>query len=153
MADGCPAHVLLHNAVVLGLVVEAEGLDDRPNLLKRVDDLFAARVVGGEPRRQLAAVLQVQEHSRHQPRDLVCSRQRRQLRGAGTIKMIKRRNAAFMMEFVHAVASTLLRKELSPYHPNKSRHSEIGTVVLYRLKVALQENSDILRLVRLCRGN
>ena len=65
VADGRPARVLLHDAVVFGLVIEAEGLDDRPDLAERVDDLFAAGVVGGEPRRQLAAVLHVQEHSRH----------------------------------------------------------------------------------------
>src|SRR5438132_5326079 len=119
MADGRSPHVLLHDAVVLGLVVEAERLDDRADLLKGVDDLFAARVIGGEPRRQLAAVLQVQEHSRHQPRDLVRSRQRRQLRGAGTIQMINRRNAAFMMEFVHAVASTLVEEGVVSVSPKQ----------------------------------
>ncbi len=43
MADGGPARELLHDAFVLGLVVEAEGLDDGADLLVGVEDLFARR--------------------------------------------------------------------------------------------------------------
>ena len=45
VADGGPARVLLHDAVVLGRVVEPERLDHRSDLLVRVDELFAVRVV------------------------------------------------------------------------------------------------------------
>src|SRR5439155_3980208 len=39
VANGRPTRVLLHDAVVFGLVIEAEGLDDRPDLPEGVDDL------------------------------------------------------------------------------------------------------------------
>src|SRR5438309_6205164 len=66
MADGGPARVLPHDAVVLGLVVVAEGLDHGTDLLVGVQKLFSAWIVGREPRRELAPVLQIELHAGHE---------------------------------------------------------------------------------------
>src|SRR5262249_5068769 len=73
MADGRTPSVLLHDAVVLGQVVEAESLDDGADLLVSIENLLAAGVVGAEAGGKLAAVLKVQEDSWHQAGDLLRS--------------------------------------------------------------------------------
>ena len=78
VADGGPARELAHDAVVLGLVIEAEGLDDRADLLVGVEQIFALRVEGGEAGGELAAVLQIEQHPRHQAGDLFRPGQGRQ---------------------------------------------------------------------------
>src|SRR5208283_1631035 len=70
MADGGPARVLLHDALVLPLVIEAERLDHSADLAEGVDQPFAMGIVRREAGRQLAAVLQVEQHARHQAGDL-----------------------------------------------------------------------------------
>ena len=66
VADGRPARVLVHQALVLGPMAHAEDLGDRAHLLVGVDQLAAVRIEGGDAGGQLAAVLDVQEHPRHQ---------------------------------------------------------------------------------------
>ena len=78
VADGGPAGVLAHDAFVLGLMVEAKRLDDGADLLVGVEEFFAVGIEGGEAGGELAAVLQVEEHPRHQPRDLLGPGQRGQ---------------------------------------------------------------------------
>ena len=95
----------LHDAVVLGLVVEAERLDDRADLLVGVEELFAARVVGGEAGGELAAVLQVEQHPRHQPGDLLGPGEGGQARRLCLRKMVDRGDPAFVVQFVHATVS------------------------------------------------
>ena len=107
VADGRPAGVLPHDAVVLGLVVEAEGLDDGADLLVGVEELFALGIVGGEAGRELAAVLQVEQHPRHQAGDLLRSLQGRQPRRVRAVQVVNRRDPAFVVQFVHWVTSTL----------------------------------------------
>ena len=111
VADGGPAGVLLHDAVVLGLVVEAKRLDDGADLLVGVEELVAIGIVGGHAGGELAAVLHVEQHPRHQPR--TCSGPAGgQRRGRGAVEMINRRDAAFVVQFGHRVR--LLEKKVNP---------------------------------------
>src|SRR5262249_10184090 len=48
VANGGAAPVLAHDALVLGLVVHAEGFDDRSNLLVGIEEFLAMRVVRAE---------------------------------------------------------------------------------------------------------
>src|SRR5262249_14641410 len=65
VADGGSARVLFHDTVVLGLVIEPEGLDNRADLLVRVENLVALGIERAEARRQLAPILQVQQQPGH----------------------------------------------------------------------------------------
>ena len=114
--------VLLHDAVVLGRVVEAERLDDRADLLVGVEELVAVGVVGGEPGGELAAVLQVEQHPRHQPRELVRVAGPDGRAVAAARQVVDRRDAAFVVQLVHVTAG-LKESELSPvyWHYRTSR--------------------------------
>ena len=134
VADGGPAGELLHDAFVLGLVVEAERLDDGADLLVGVEEFFAARIVGGEAGRQLAAVLQVEQHSRHQPRHLLGTGQGGQPRRLAPRQMINRGDAALVVQLVHAAtsrrarivdrSSVWLSTFMYPYYRNRTAFSQ-----------------------------
>ena len=71
VADGRPAGILLHQALVLAAMAQPEDLADVAHVLVGVDQLIAVGIVGGHAGRQLAAVLDVQQHPRHQPGDFL----------------------------------------------------------------------------------
>ena len=71
VADGRPAGVLLHQAFVLAAMVHAENFADAAHVFVRVQQLLAVGVERGHAGRKLAAVLNVQQHPRHQPRNFV----------------------------------------------------------------------------------
>ena len=75
----------------------------RADLLVGVEHFVALRIVGGEAGRQLAAVLQIEQHSRHQTRNLLRPRERSQSRWRGMVEVINRANTALMVQFVHAL--------------------------------------------------
>ena len=52
-------------------MVQAEDLADVPHFLVGVDKLVPMGIIGGHAGRQLAAVLDVQQHARHQPGDIL----------------------------------------------------------------------------------
>jgi hypothetical protein len=54
-------------------------------------------------RGQLAAILQIEEHPRHEPGHLICPAGRRQPRGDCPLQMIKGGNATLVVEFAHRV--------------------------------------------------
>ena len=64
-----------------------------------------SRVVGGHPGRQLAPVLNVQQHPRHQPGDLLRPLRRTEGTSPTPRKMIDRRHAAFVEKFAHRCKS------------------------------------------------
>src|SRR5262249_13433190 len=99
--DGRPAGVLAHDAFVLGLVVEAKRLDDGADLLEGVQQLLAAGGEGGEAGRELAAILQIEQQPRHEPRYLLRSGPWGQPRRLGTGQMVNRGYAALVVQFVH----------------------------------------------------
>ena len=70
MADGRASGVLTHDAIGLGLLIETKRLDHGADVLVGVEQLFAARVEGREAGGKLAAVLQIEEQARHEPRSL-----------------------------------------------------------------------------------
>ncbi len=102
VADGGPARVLLHDAVVLGLMVQAKCLDDRADLLVGIQDLAAAGIIGRKARGQLAAILQIEQQPGHKPRHVVRAPGGHEGRRRGAVEMIDRGNPTFMVKFGHA---------------------------------------------------
>jgi hypothetical protein len=47
-------------------MVQAKGLDYGPNFFEGIDNLFAIAIESREPSRELATVLQVKQHARHE---------------------------------------------------------------------------------------
>ena len=82
-------------------MVQAEDLGHRAHVLVGVDQLIAVRVVGGHAGRQLAAVLDVQQHPRHQPRDFLGALLGAQRADPSARQVIDRGNAAFVVQFAH----------------------------------------------------
>ena len=104
MADRRPAGEFLHDRGVLVRLVDPERLDDGADFLVGIDELVAFRVVGRHPRRELPAVLQVEQHARHLPRELVgvAGPNGRAVAAAGQV--VQRRHAAFVLQLVHITA-------------------------------------------------
>jgi hypothetical protein len=126
VADRRPAGILPHDAIVLGLVVEPKRLDHRADLLVSAEDLLALGTERREPGRQLASILKIEEHSRHQAADLILTMRRRQSRGVSAIQVINRRDPAFMVEFAHWVTSTLEEGDFQRTEPALSLQWERG---------------------------
>ena len=97
VADRRPAGVFLHQALVLGPMVHAEDLADRADFLVGVDQLVAMGMIGGHAGRQLAAVLDVQQHPRHQAGDGIRPAVRAQRTDAPARQVIDRGHATFVV--------------------------------------------------------
>ena len=100
VADGGHADVLLHQRFILAAVVEAKNLGDRADFLMGIDQLLAMRIEGGHARGKLPAVLHVQQHPRHQPRDFVGALLGAQRAEPPPGQMVDRGNTAFVVQVV-----------------------------------------------------
>ena len=103
VTDGRPTGVLLHQVFVLAPVVEAKDLAHVPHFLVGVDELVSIGIIGGHAGGQLAAVLDVQEHPRHEPRDFFGTLLGTQRADAPVRQMIDSHNAAFFVEIAHGI--------------------------------------------------
>ena len=101
VADGRPAGVFLHQALVLAAMAQPKNLADVPHLLVGVDQLVAVGIVGGHAGRQLAAVLDVQQHPRHEPGDFLGPLLGTQRADAPARQVIDGGHAAFLVKFAH----------------------------------------------------
>src|SRR5262249_23681599 len=97
MANGGPARVLAHDAVVLGLMAKTERLDDRADLLVSVEQFFAVRVVRREAGGQLATVLQIEQDAGHEAGDLLRPRLGRKAGMQRAVEMVNRGDPAFVL--------------------------------------------------------
>jgi hypothetical protein len=66
-----------------------------------IDNLMAVGIVGRHPRRKLAAVLDIQKHSRQQPGDFFGPLLGTKRAYAPARQMINRRHAAFFVQLAH----------------------------------------------------
>ena len=88
-------------------MVEPERLDDGADLLVGVEDCFAVRVVAGHSGGELAPVLHVEQHPRHQPGDAVdVPRDRCQRGHNGSRGVVNSRHAALVVQFAHELENT-----------------------------------------------
>ena len=71
----------LHDVLELSGMVEPKRFDDGADLLVGGEHAFAMRIERGHAGAELAAILQVDQHAGHQPRDLLGSILGDQLRG------------------------------------------------------------------------
>ena len=85
----------------LRLVVEAERLGDGADFLVGVEELLAVGVVGGHAGGELAAVLQVEQHPRHQPGHLFRTGQAAPDRMPRAGEVIDGGDAALVLQFSH----------------------------------------------------
>ncbi len=97
MPDRRPAGVFLHQALELAAMAQAKDLADAAHVLVGVDELVAVGVVGGDAGGQLAAVLDVQQHPRHQPGDFLGPLLGTQRADAPVRQVVDRGNAAFLV--------------------------------------------------------
>ena len=114
VADRRRAVVPLHDRLEFGAVIEPERLGDRAQFLVRFEQGLSIRVERGHARGELAAILHVEQHARHESRrafDLARGGQDRRKTLAFGVE--NGRHAALMLEFAHGVclARTLLRVE------------------------------------------
>src|SRR5207253_959990 len=86
--------------LVLVRLAEAEDLADRAEVLVGVDQFAAAGAVARDAGRELAAVLQVEQHPRHEPSDLVRIAVEDR-RGLAIAEVVQGGHAAFVLEFIH----------------------------------------------------
>ena len=101
--DGRPAGVLLHQVFVLAAMVQSKDLADVPHFLVGVDQLVAIGIVGGHAGGQLAAILDVQEHPRHEPGDFLGPLLGTQRADAPARQVIDSGDAAFFVEIAHGI--------------------------------------------------
>ena len=101
VADRRPAGVVLHQALELAAMAQAKDLAHVAQVLVGVDQLVSAGRVGRDAGRQLAAVLNVQQHPRHQPGNLLRPLLGAQRAYAPIGQMIDRRYAAFLAKLAH----------------------------------------------------
>ena len=107
VADGGPTGVLRHQSLVLAAVAEAKHLADAAHILDRGEQLAAVRIPDGHPGRELAAVLDVEEHPRHETRHLLRPLGRAQVAGIGAIaawQVVDGYQPALVMQFAQAHA-------------------------------------------------
>ena len=71
VADGDRAVDRLHDRLELVAMIEAERLGDRAHFLVGIDERAAVGAKAGHAGGELAAVLHVEQHPRHQPGDAV----------------------------------------------------------------------------------
>ena len=101
MADRRPAGVLLHQTLVLAPMAHPENLAHASHVLVGGEQLGPLGIPGGQASRELAAVLDVEEHSRDQPRHLLLPLGRTQGTRLGTGQVINGRQAALMTQVAH----------------------------------------------------
>ena len=138
MADRRPAVAFAHQRLILRAMVHAEDFADGAHVLVGADELFAMRMVCGHSGRQLAPVLDVQQHPRHEPAHRVWAAIRTKRTHAPTRQMVDRRHPAFVVYFAHsinlkggsAVAQGSQFREMIAYDPDaasKTRRHRRGT--------------------------
>ena len=93
--------IFLHQVIEFRPIAEVEDLADRTRFLVGVDQLIAVGIEGGESGGELAAVLDVQEHPRHQPGDFFGSLLGAERTHAVAGEMVDRHHATFVADFGH----------------------------------------------------
>ena len=102
VADRERAVDLLHDRLEFLAMIEAKRFGDRAHFLVGLDERAAVRAKTAHARGELAAVLHVQKHARHQPGHAVdVSRDRRQRRDRRTRSVVDGGHAAFVVKLTH----------------------------------------------------
>ena len=101
VADRGPAGVFVHQAFALAAMAKAKDLADAPQFLVGVDQLVALGIERRHAGRKLAAILNIQQHPRHQPRGLFGTLLGAQRAGSPARQVIDRRDAALVVQFAH----------------------------------------------------
>src|SRR5262245_61545639 len=104
MPDCRPAGILLHQTLVLAAVAHAKYFADTAHVLVRLQQLLAVGIEGCNSCRELAAVLDVQQHPRHKARNFIGPLRRAKRTGVAIRQVIDRGQTAFVMQFAHGRA-------------------------------------------------
>ena len=106
MADRRPAGVLRHDALGLAAMAEPKHLADAAQPAVGFEQLLPVGVVAGHAGRELAAVLDVQQHPRNQPRDFVRPLRRAERTRLAARQMIDGGHAALVVQVGHEGGET-----------------------------------------------
>ena len=101
LADCRPAGILAHQAFELAAMAEPKHLADAAQILVGIEQLVAARIVGGEPGRKLAAILNIEQHPRNEPRNFLGTLVRTERACAPARQVINRGYTAFVKQVTH----------------------------------------------------
>ena len=101
MADGGRADMLLHQAFIFASMAHAKHFADAAELFVGGQELVSIWVPDGHASRELATILDVEQHARHKPGNLASplGRNQRALRGPG--KVTDGHQATFVMKIAH----------------------------------------------------
>ena len=102
MADRRAARALVHQAFVLAAMAHSEHFAHAADIFVREQQLLPLGVVRGNSGRQLPAVLNIQQHPRHEPGNFLRTMWAAQRIGGPARKMINGRHSAFVMKFAHS---------------------------------------------------
>ena len=104
MADRRRTGVLIHEPVIDAPVAHPEHLAHTPDIFVGGEKLIAIGIPGRHSGRELAAILDVEEHPGHEPGHVVGTLHRAQRAGRAPGEVIDSRQAALVMEFSHHIA-------------------------------------------------
>ena len=82
-------------------MVESKRLVDGSQLAVSIDQLLSLGIVAGHPCRELTAVLNVEQHSRHQPRNFTGALRRTERTDFVAREVVDRGNTALVIQFAH----------------------------------------------------
>jgi hypothetical protein len=105
VADAGVPRILLHQLFARLAMGQAKDLGDRPELLVRIDELFAFWIVSRDSSSELPTILDIEQHSRQQPGSMLRAVGAQGAeRGAGQV--IHRGDAAFVVDIAHRESSS-----------------------------------------------
>ena len=114
-----------HDRLEFVAMIEAKRFGDRAHFLVGLDQRTAVRAKTAHARGELAAVLHVQKHARHQPGHAVdVAGDRRQRRNRGARGMVNSGHAAFVVKLTHRLVPP--RKKVAPVRKASRRPDEPG---------------------------
>ena len=124
MADRRRAGVLIHEPLIDAPMAHPEHLAHAPDILMGGEKLVAIGIPGRHSGRELAAVLDVEEHPGHEPGHVVGPLHRAERAGRAPRKVVDRRQAALVMEFSHHIACMQAPEKLPNTRPHPCRRTQ-----------------------------
>ena len=142
VSDRSGTGVLLHHHLGRFGVAEMKHLGDGADVTMGVDQLFPVWAEGGHSGGQLAAVLNVQQQSGHQPRCFLRSLRGRQAARLAVRQVVNRGNATLVEQLGHGIqrpCASRISKRLSVHHNERSRPYQRGRRTFAVRRYGLEE--------------
>ncbi len=126
LADGGTAGVFAHQALRLAAMAEPEHFADAAQVLEGVDELVAVGIVRGHAGRQLAAILDVEQHAGQQPRHLLGPLLGTQRAAPAAGQVVDRRDATLVQQIAHGNSLPVVAPDRTSGTRNRKSSREIN---------------------------